>query len=334
MFFTLAITLVLQAAPKAPAPTTLFTDKSPLVNMIASLPGDTIFAQTWSSVTAFKRKDGSELWKSGRIVLEIQEGPVPKKADFAKRLPAPMLAASSKHLFVGTNTMLPSFQSYDLETGEKGTSQGGTDFKKHATCMLTNKNGTYVYFGIENIGVSRMGVGNVDDWSRRGTDNGGVTCFALDKKEKVIAMGGSDGSVRYINFTSASLDKKKHHKTGMGPISAIRFAKKGKSVLVGNEKGEVQVLNTSKGKQLLTLEGPNSAVRWIRVQAKNKWAVVGYANGKLRFFELKKGTQLLELEHPEAKLGIVGLALGDKDQTLLSAGGKTVLSWDLGGHLK
>jgi hypothetical protein len=147
-------------------------------------------------------------------------------------------------------------------------------------------------------------------------------------------MGANDGSVRSTKFTSACLAKKQHNKTSIGPISAIRFAKKRKSVLVGHGDSQVLVLNTSRGKKTLTHTGPRSALRGLRVQAKSNWAVVDYANGKLRFLELKKGYPWLELEHVEAKLGTVGLALGDKDQTLLSACGQTVSNWNREGLLE
>ena len=335
MLFAFALALSLQAAPKLPTPETLFTDKAPLVGMVPSLKGDQVFAQTWTTVTAIGREDGAEQWKADKIMLDGKTGPIKMEKDGApKHLPHPMLAVSGKNLFLGSNVMMPSFQSYDIKTGDPKQSQGTADMNQRATSLVTNKKGDFVWYGIEDKGVSRQAVGDVNNWSRRSTDNGGVTCMALDKKEKIIALGGKDSSVRYVNFQSASVDKKKHHKTGMGSITAITFGGKGKSVLVGNGKGEVQVLNTSKGKKLLTLEGPESAVRWIRAQAKDKWAVVAYANGQIRFFELKKGAKVLEIEHAEAKRGIVGLALLDKDQTLLSAGGKTVLSWNLEGLLK
>ncbi|MBL4771020.1 MAG: hypothetical protein JKY61_07745 [Planctomycetes bacterium] len=115
----------------------------------------------------------------------------------------------------------------------------------------------------------------------------------------------------------------------MGSITAIAFGSKSKTVLVGDKDGVVQVHTTSKGKQRLTLQGPKASVLNILVQPKGKWALVGYADGKLRFFELKKGAQILELTHPDTRWGIVGMALVNKGKTLLTAGGKTILTWDL-----
>lgn len=330
MLLTFAISLALQTAPQAPVPQELFARKAPLVGLITSRDEEQVFVLNWGTLTALDIASGEVTWAETRIMLDVpKEGPVSSKDPYPKILPRAMLAVTEENVILGTNTMMPTFQAFELESGAKGTSQGGISAGKRATSMLSHKKGTFVWFGLENLGVSRMTVGDVNAWSRRATDNGGVTCMALDPKEKLIAIGGKDSSVRYAKFKTATLDRKKHHKTGMGQITAISFGSKGKTVLVGNGKGEVRMLNTSKGKQLLTLEGPEAEVRQILVHTKGKWALVGYADGKMRFFELKDGQQILELEHPKAKRGIVGLALLNKDQKLLSAGGNTVLSWDL-----
>ncbi len=330
MILSFAVALALQTAPQTPTPEVLFSRKDPLVGLIASRDESQAFVLGWNTLTAIDLENGEETWSESKLLLEApKEGPVSAKDPFPRELPAALLAVTDEHLILGTSVMIPTFRAFDLSSGVAGQNQGGTSIGKRATCMLSHKKGNFVWFGIENLGVSRLTVGDVNAWSRRATDNGGVTCMALDSKEKLIAIGGIDSSVRYAKFKSATIDKKKHHKTGMGPITAIAFGSKGKTVLVGGKKGEVRVLNTSKGKQLLSLEGPDAQVRKILVGGKGKWALVGYADGKLRFFELKKGKKILELEHPDAKRGIVGLVLLDKDQRLLSAGGNAVLTWDL-----
>ncbi len=329
MLLSFVMAVALQAAPQAPTPETLFTHKNPLVDMITSVDETQVFARTWGTLTAIKLKSGEEIWAHDKVVLEIPKEPLPPGQVIPKALPAPLLAITKDHLVVGSNVMMPSFSLYDLETGVKSGGQGGTAMNQSATCILSHKAGTWVWFGLARSGLQRLTIGNVDAWSRRKTDNSGVTCMALDKKEKLIGIGGLDGSISYANFKSASVDKKKHHKTGLGSITAIAFGSKSKTVLAGNKDGVVQVHTTSKGKKRLTLEGPKSPVRRILVEPKGKWALVGYGDGKLLFFELKKGTKVLELTHPDAERGIVGLALLDKGKRLLSAGGLTILSWDL-----
>lgn len=329
MLLSFALALALQTAPQVPAPKTVLTDKSPLVDMVVSLDETLLFARTWSTLTAIEIETGKEAWAKDKVLMDIPTDPIPAGETIPKALPAPLLGVTKDHLIVGNCVMMPSFTPYDLKTGTSGTNQGGTAIRKKATCMLTHKKGTWVWFGINLAGLQRLTIGNVDGWSQRKTANLSVTCMALGGKEKLIALGGLDGSITYVNFKSASVDKKKHHETGLKSITAITFGSKSKTVLVGDGSGTVQVHSVSKGKKLLTLAGPESDVRRIAIHPKGKWALVGYADGTLRFFELKKGTQILELQHPKAERGIVSLAVLDKGKHLLSAGGETVLSWDL-----
>ncbi|MBL4770454.1 MAG: hypothetical protein JKY61_04810, partial [Planctomycetes bacterium] len=169
MLLSFALALALQVAPQAPVPETVFTDETPLIDMIASRDGTQVFTRTWGTLTAIDLKSRDVDWTHIKVPIEIPKNPLPQGDLIPKYLPARLLAVTEDHLMVGSNVMIPSYTPYDLKTGVASTSQTGTAFNKTASCMLTHKKGTWVWFGITLAGLQRLTVGNVNGWSQRKT---------------------------------------------------------------------------------------------------------------------------------------------------------------------
>ncbi len=160
---------------------------------------------------------------------------------------------------------------------------------------------------------------------RRKLDNGGVTCLALDDKDKTLAIGGADGTVRFLNPKTSKVDEKNVLEGHTDAITAMAWSKSDLAVATAN--GELWIWAASKGKRELELEAQDAVVHSLVFGGKGKWLAAGNAQGEVRFFDTKSGARKATLTG-EAGKSVRGLVIVDKGKSLAAATDAIDL-WDL-----
>lgn len=187
----------------------------------------------------------------------------------------------------------------------------------------------WAWLGTE-LGLMRIAPDNLKDWSTRGVEHGGVTCLAADEGGKKVAIGCADGVLLFAKASNASIDDKKPAEGHTGPVTALAFDAKGKLVASGSEDGTARVW-TSSGQRRLVLGDASAggpAIDALAFDPKGGWLATGDRAGTVRIWSLDGGEKLAELTHA-SQPRVVGLAVLGKGKALASAGGTSVVLWDL-----
>jgi WD40 repeat protein len=246
---------------------------------------------------------------------------------------AEAVAPSVSNLDAGEESLAytAGFPGLEILETKAGKSLGNMGFPAPtaATCIACDPDGRWAWLGFEDGTVVRLDPKNVNTWNKRSMENGGVICFAQDDKAKLMAIGGRDGTIRFLNPTSASKDEKKLFEGHVKPVSALRFDGKGSSLASGDEAGSVRVWSVASGKCTAEWKAHEGAVRWIALHPKNPWIATGGADGAIELWKLDGGSRIMTIRAAGAD-PVVGLGFLDKGAALASAGGGNELEiWDL-----
>lgn len=167
-------------------------------------------------------------------------------------------------------------------------------------------------------------------WSVRTMENGGVTSAARDPNERLVAVGGRDGSIRFLNPVSARRDEKKVLEGHAAPVTALAYDDRASALASGDEEGVVHLWRVRGGRSLWTAEGRGSAVTALAVHRKGEWLAAGFADGSIVLHGTKDGAALATLQEADAGKSVSSLVVLDKGSTLAAAAGETSVSlWDL-----
>jgi len=222
-------------------------------------------------------------------------------------------------------------RSYALEDGEEGKDVAGPNAADVATCVAADDRDRWAWIGTETGVLTRVIPREQGGWSTRPVRNGGVTCLAQDPRGKVLAVGGRDGTVRFVNPSSASVDDRKVFEGRAVAIAALAFDGKGTSLVAGDANGGLRLWVGNSGKSRWVVEGRGAAVTSLAFQPRGKWIAVGYANGVLELRDPEAG-ELRATLSPEGPDGVVKLIAADeldKGKTLVVSLGKQLALWDL-----
>jgi|GEM_PF-3347285 len=220
-----------------------------------------------------------------------------------------------------------------IENGEE-TSKGNVGLpaksgrrSRTPTCLAFDRKERWVWIGDDGGIMSRLTPGNANAWNRRVMDNGGVTCIAVDKKWKKMAVGGRNGTIRFINPVSATRDEKKIFEGHSGGITALAWDAKAFRLATASSSGELWIWSASSGKILKKLEEQEDPVCSLVFDPKGKRLAAGNGAGAVRIYNLKDGALAASLETEDAS-PVTGLAHVDKGKTLVTASA-IITFWDL-----
>lgn len=220
-------------------------------------------------------------------------------------------------------------ETNDVESGKKGGGVGGPNLMANSTALVSDPKDRWVWLGTDQGGVTRLNPKDVKGWSQRGVKNGGVTALALDEAGKKLAIGGRDGTVRFVDPVGCQVDDKRSFEVFEDAVATLRYDGKGKRLAVGSSEGGLHVIDEARGKLQLELVGHEAALCAVAFDPKNKQLASGDVSGRVLLWDLKSGEQLATLQC-EATGPVAGLVFVGKGETLVgTSGGSSLLAWDL-----
>lgn len=227
-----------------------------------------------------------------------------------------------------TTAGFAAFSQWSLEDGSAGSAIGGPDPRATTRCIAFDARDRWVWLGTSK-GLMRLQPGNVNGWSTRAMDNGGSLCFARDGKGKALGVGGEDGSVRFVNPTSARRDEKRVFEVHEQAVSALAFDPKAKKLAAGAKDGALFLLEAKKGKRLHELVAHEKALCALAFDPRGELLASGDRSGQVLLWDVKEGRQVAKLQCAlEGR--VAGLAFVDKGKRLIgTTGGEGVVAWDL-----
>ena len=226
------------------------------------------------------------------------------------------------------NIGLAAVTPVDVESGELKEGAGSPDVTARCTAVVGDPKDRWAWVATSKGPVVRLTPGNVNGWSRRKMENGGSTSLARDEAGGLLVVGGADGTLRFVNAKSASVDEKKVFELESGPVTAVLFAGK-KLIAAGSEDGPIRLAKLPKGSIQGVLEGHAATIVRLASDTKGTRLASGDAEGSVRLWDIKQASEVMAFE-PPGEGPIAGLAfLGKKGTELLVARGDQVSVWDL-----
>ncbi len=304
---------------RAPARVIHQADKA-IYGMVCDAKGETAYLQMLGELRAVSIESGEALW-SARLAQRVglQD---PDQAQNSS------MAVTKEWVLVGFSDVLPMAECIAIDKGEKVRDfVAATGNKTEVTTVVADPKGKWVWLGLARGVMSRVTPKDIQAWSNRVMNNEGVSCAVIDPKGKKIAVGGEDGSVRFLDHSGASVDKKKVFEGREGAVSALAWGSKGKSLFVGTHKGTLARIAASNVKVKWQVQASEGRIHALAVHPKGDWVAVGDKQGRVRLFDGKTGERVASWTHPEARAGIRGLAVLDKGTQILSAAGASLQVW-------
>lgn len=217
----------------------------------------------------------------------------------------------------------------ELEEGGKRSGIGGTTAMLESHCIAVDPKDRWIWIGTDKGVMTRVVPGSVNAWSNRNVENGGVTALAMDAGGKTLAVGGRDGTIRFLGAQSANVDDKKVIEAHEAPVSALACDAKGALLCSGSETGALRTWKASSGKLQHELKASGASITRIALDARASLLATGDAEGVVELWDTKKGERLFAL--PAEKGAITGLAFVGKGPSLaVATSSDTELRlWDL-----
>ena len=324
MLATLAL-VILAASQDAPAQLTAVPfapHDSPVVALQAGRKGKRLFSMTEAGVVAeWSEKKSTTLWHS--------------KADtFAEENPD----AGAIHLSVGDEAATRStpgpFLAYELvgladgTVGRRGSapvSPASLNTQVSVGAIVTDPKDKWVWLGGSDGALVRLMLDNpLTGWSTRGVKNGGVTAMALDSKAKEIAIGGEDGTIRFIGNSSCDVDEKAVFEGHDSPVGSVVWDPSGKTIVSADRKGQIRIHNRRSGKTVRMLAAPGRKLQCLVVHPKGKWLAAGAEDGSIHVWTVKDGALIATCNIADAQGGVTAMCFLKDGKTLFAAAGKSL----------
>jgi WD40 repeat protein len=215
--------------------------------------------------------------------------------------------------------------TYDLETGIETKGVGGPDYLTPASSIVSDTRDRWVWVGTEAC-VQRIVPENVNAWSRRPLQHGGVTALALAKDGELLAIGNRDGTIRFANNQSASLDKKKEFRGHTGAVTSLAFDSK--VLFSTSEDRSVRAWSLGSGIERFANTEHAAPVRSLALSPKLDLGASGDDQGTVHVWNLAKG-EIVATWNSEGSGPVTESAFLEKEKALIVAAGKWLLALDL-----
>ncbi len=301
-----------QASQTPPPARELFRHEKPILQLAATDDGSMLLTSCeGSKVQAWSRKQERVAWS-----IELPKG------------------GRAMHLDAGEESVAyalgyPGATVHSLKDGKRLSNVGGSaSIEEYATCLAFDSKGRWAWVGTQMGVAHRVIPSDVGSWSRRPLKNEGITCCALDARDKWLALGGKDFSIRFINSESASTDDDKIFVGHEQPVSALVFDPKGAKLVSGDESGKLIVWTVTSGKPSPAWSAHTKRVQSLAMHPQGKWVASAGADGSIELWDLGSRERLRTLA-PAGPSAVVSLAVLDKGKSLASAAGTAVTLWDL-----
>lgn len=268
-------------------------------------------------------KDGSRRWTTMPDMVLPEGGGVGGDEAW-------YVAACGAKIAARALSRVAAYTTIDLEDGTEASGTGGTTFQQRTGAILVDPKDRWIWIGTQTGTMTRLLVNDLKGWSNRGMDNSGVTALAMDGKGKEIAVGGKDGSLRFIGNTSCDVDDKAVFEGHQTQVSAVAWHPKKGEVATGDLNGQVLIRTRRGGKTKRALAVLGASVRCLAFHPKGDWIAIGDSEGRLTLWDPDKGDQLAEATVEGKLKGVHDILVLDKGKRIVAAcGGKELVSFDV-----
>lgn len=160
-------------------------------------------------------------------------------------------------------------------------------------------------------------------------ENGGITAMALDSDAQQLAVGGEDGTIRFLNARTGAVDDEKVIKAHKGPVTVIAWTRGDTAVISGSNDGAVRGWRPANKNRAFAIDSLRGAVTCLAIDPTGKLLAWGDDQGVVHVWDLSKQKTLAELtDDPTGSVN--ALVFFDKGRSLAGAmGQKHITLWDL-----
>ncbi len=300
----------------------------PLTGVVVDANGENIYATTSDGTLrawGVRKRDSSwgvecELPVKARLINQAAKG----------REPFVIPLAVGRKILILTTGDSVAFTAYDLATGQRVGGHGGPPHADQCTGLVCDPRDRWTWLGTDGGTVTRFLPRKIGGFWQRHLGNDGVSSMALDNKGDLLAVGGCDGSIRFVDSKSTKIDKKRVLKNHSEAVTALAWGRRGMFIMSGDAEGGLLVSSHANGEVRCRVEGHDATLRTLAVHPSGKWSASGDADGNILLWDSSLGKVLRRATHPGMERGgVFYLAFVERGRRLLSAAGTKLLLWDV-----
>jgi WD40 repeat protein len=130
------------------------------------------------------------------------------------------------------------------------------------------------------------------------------TSLALSRSGKAVAVAGADGTLVWWGA-----DDVRHERAGKAELTALLFSADEKQLLVADEAGQVQALDTETGAIVSTFPGHARRVNGLALSPRGGWLATASEDGSVLLWDLATSHVLARLDADGDELRAVSFSL-------------------------
>ncbi len=206
---------------------------------------------------------------------------------------------------------------------------GAAGLGASAGAILMDPKDRWVWLGSSDGSVARLKIDSINGWSRRAVKNRGVTALAVDPKGNDLAIGGADGTVRFVGNKSCSIDEKAVFEGHKSAVTVLAWHPKGKMIASADGGGQILLRDRRSGKLRRALAVTGQEVTCLIYHPKGTWIAAGDGSGSVWIWSPKNGTLLAKTTIGDGTMKVTGLVVLDKGKRLIASVDKSLYSMDV-----
>ena len=215
----------------------------------------------------------------------------------------------------------------DPKNGEREERKGGASpARDNSTSFVADRDGRWVWIGTDGVLIRLTPSNPQTGWGMLKIGNGGTRSVAADPSRKVVAIGGADASIRFVNPNGPKLNEDDVLEGHPGPVTALAFATKGKALFAGCEDGSLRSWDVRKAKATEFAAGHEQGVIGLACSPKGKLLASLDRRGHVKVWELKELIQVAEA--PFESGGSPDILFLDEERLAVPSGNRVAV-WTL-----